>query len=735
MIRITAKTRIAFGQVCILVSVLLLAMILGLVPDRQGAITEGRAELCESMAVNTAILMDRGDVPGVNVALESAVARNSQILSLALRRADGKAMVVVGDHERNWVMDGAGKSVDTQVQVPIRAGESKWGALEVRFRPVVARGPWAFFKNPWTLLLSFVGVASFILFYLFLRKMLQHLDPSKVVPGRVRNALDTLAEGLVVLDRSEQIVLANESFATAVGVESQKLLGEKVSDFDWQAVDADEQADLVYPWTKAIETQGAISGSELGLETADGRHRMFIVNTQPVLGQDGKYRGVLVSFEDVTTLEEQKVELRIAKLAADDANQAKSDFLARMSHEIRTPMNAILGFADLLRRGFDANEDERQEYLQTIHSSGRHLLNLINDILDLSKVEADKLEVELQPCSAYAIVADVVTTLGTKAQEKGLKLDLRVEDRIPNTITTDAGRVRQIVTNLVGNALKFTEVGNVTVVLRQAGSQAQPQLAIDVVDTGIGMTPEQVEKVFNPFEQADSSITRRFGGTGLGLAISLRFAEALGGGITATSAAGKGTTFTVALNTGSLEDSSLCTGEELAATTRATDTDTADLATSLPTSRILLADDGEANRRLISLVLERAGATVDTAINGQEAVNAATTEQYDLVLMDMQMPIMNGYEASTRLRELGYEQPIIALTANAMKGDEKRCLDAGCSGYLSKPIDMDRLVATLAAILGRGETQTAPAKPATTPAPATTPEIAATPSPTGNQLV
>ena len=236
----------------------------------------------------------------------------------------------------------------------------------------------------------------------------------------------------------------------------------------------------------------------------------------------------MVSFEDVTQLEENKVELRKSKEHAEAASRAKSDFLANMSHEIRTPMNAILGFTDLLQRGLYDNPDEQSEYLGTIHSSGTHLLDLINDILDLSKIEAGKLDLEMTDCSPLHIFSEVINILKVRAQEKGISLELIVEGTIPETIQSDPVRLRQVVTNLVGNAIKFTETGGVKIVARWIDDR-QPKLEFDVIDSGIGMTDKQVARIFEPFVQADSSVTRRFGGTGLGLSISQKIIEALDG--------------------------------------------------------------------------------------------------------------------------------------------------------------------------------------------------------------
>ena len=387
-------------------------------------------------------------------------------------------------------------------------------------------------------------------------------------------------------------------------------------------------------------------------------------------------------------------DLMRAKNAAEKASRAKSEFLANMSHEIRTPLNAILGFADLLRRGAETSATERREYLETIHRSGRHLLSVINDILDLSKIEAGQLQVEHLECSPSQIIAETISVLRVRAREKGLTLDYHWTGPVPESIVTDPARLRQLLLNIIGNAIKFTEQGGVQVVAQIVNGDA-PKLVVDVIDTGIGIPQHKLAQIFDPFCQADSSVTRRFGGTGLGLTICRRLARALGGGISVQSDSGKGSIFTIAIDTGPL-DKFHAEGTPTTDLRRAAPDGNEPAPVSLASRHILVADDGDSNRRLIQIVLQRAGAKVVTVANGREAVNAATSQEFDLILMDMQMPVMDGYCAAGALRERGLTTPIVALTAHAMKGDREKCLAAGCTGYLTKPIDLDRLAAALA---------------------------------------
>jgi len=386
--------------------------------------------------------------------------------------------------------------------------------------------------------------------------------------------------------------------------------------------------------------------------------------------------------------------LETAKATAEASADAKSTFLANMSHEIRTPMIAILGYTDLLADP-SVEKSAHAEYLHTVQTNGRHLLSILDDILDITRIESGNLSIKSAPCSLREITHDVHEMIKLRANEKSLAISVDHTEDCPQSIQSDPTRIRQILLNLASNAVKFTETGSVRISTRLEGNPSAGTAAIHfaVQDTGIGIFPGDQETLFDSFTQADSSSTREYGGTGLGLSISKRLANMLDGDITFTSTHGEGSTFEFVLPL----------KETLAATdcpTPAIDQDkpeNKDSHASPLIGKILVAEDFAPTQRLIAALLRKAGATVNVADNGKDAVdrtNEATdqSEPYDLIIMDMQMPVLDGYRATERIRTMGHAGPIIALTAHSSDSDREKCLRAGCTDYATKPIDRRRLI-------------------------------------------
>lgn len=426
-------------------------------------------------------------------------------------------------------------------------------------------------------------------------------------------------------------------------------------------------------------------------------------------------------------------ESKTAKDEAELASRAKGAFLATMSHEIRTPLTAIVGFGDVLLDP-TSSSDDRVSATSTIRRNASHLLLLINDILDMSKIEAGKLDVERIACSPIQILHDVEQMLAGKAVEKGLTYKTWSEDALPSQIVSDPTRIKQALLNLVGNAIKFTNKGSIRVIA--SCNEKAGTLSIRIEDDGIGISVEQVQKLFSPFAQADNSMTRRFGGSGLGLYITRNITERLGGRLTLDSEPGLGSVFTLTLPIGEVTNASWAYLEKremsyIAPPKRNEQDSRPQLAASiLPNAcpvpyahtqpqlqnassqlsgRILLVEDGVDNQRLISLILKKAGATVEIAENGEVGLRMAleawkANKPYELILMDMQMPVMDGYTASNELRNQRYPFQVVALTAHALKGEQRQCLEAGCDACLTKPINKPMFLAEVAQRMGAAST-------------------------------
>lgn len=450
------------------------------------------------------------------------------------------------------------------------------------------------------------------------------------------------------------------------------------------------------------------NGSEVEIEALARKHHEYFASGESyvTLAENGQW--VRVTFRpmpngmtaavsvDLTQERARARELQRAREAADAANIAKSAFLANMSHEIRTPLNGIIGMAQVMM-GTQLTTEQR-EFMTILIESGQALTHLLNDVLDFSKIEAGKMAIAPADTDVHALLKRIALLWRPRAEEKGLSLSLAFDADLPRMIRIDAMRVQQCIANLVSNAIKFTEEGSVRIFAHVRESGGEPELAIDVSDTGAGMDAGTLQRLFTPFVQADESIARKHGGSGLGLSIVRKLAEAMGGGATATSEPGKGSTFSVSFQYGRVEAAAIRTRESDGPAN-------AGERSSLRMSglRVLVVDDHPINRRLVELFLKAVDAHTVQAANGQEALDALAAQPFDLVLLDMHMPVMDGPETIRHIR--GSDQswsriPVIALTADAMSGDRERYLGIGMDGYLSKPICERELMSEIARVSG-----------------------------------
>jgi PAS domain S-box-containing protein len=464
----------------------------------------------------------------------------------------------------------------------------------------------------------------------------------------------------------------------------------------------------------------------------DGSTVWAELNLSWIVGPDGKPAGFLGVSRDITArkqaeqeqqqyarqLEEANRELERASIVAHEASQAKSEFLANMSHELRTPLNGVIGMTELLRN--TSLDEHQRQFVEACYASGRSLLGLINDILDFSKIEAGKLELEQHEFELAAVVRETLETMGYQAREKGLELVLQLDSQTPAHVVGDSTRIRQVLVNLIGNALKFTEQGSIMVRIAPAVlTPDRPAVRFEISDTGIGIPADRLGRLFQSFSQADSSTTRRFGGTGLGLAICKRLVELMEGRIGVESLAGQGSTFwfVIPLLPAPSPPGTVPGDSPSAATTQPSSAET------LRGRRVLLAEDNRVNQMFVREVCREFGIDCHIAANGQEALEAVAAERFDLLLMDCQMPVMDGFEATRRIRELesngtlAGHVPVIALTANAIRGDRERCLAAGMDSYLSKPFDPSQLLTAMGDVLTPQPAAAVPEANAPTPPP------------------
>jgi PAS domain S-box-containing protein len=494
-----------------------------------------------------------------------------------------------------------------------------------------------------------------------------------------RSLIESNIDALMTTDPHGIITDVNKQMEALTGCTRDELIGAPFKDCFTDPARAEAGI-------KRVLAEKSVTDYELTAQARDGKKTVVSYNATTFYDRNRKLQGVFAAARDVTERKRFELELQLATAAAESASRTKSDFLASMSHEIRTPMNAIMGIADLLAKTELTPEQDR--FVQIFRRSGDNLLNLINDILDLSKVEASQLDLERTGFSLSDHLEKVIEMVAPRAQEKGLSLACEIAPSVSNELVGDPTRLRQVVMNLLGNAIKFTQVGSVILTVEPQQDDAVPTaLRFTVTDTGIGIPADKLPHIFERFTQADSSTTRRFGGSGLGLTISKRLVELMGGRIWVTSQVDKGSTFAFCVP---FEAWSAVSRPEAAPVG-------AHSTAPLPPLHILMAEDSPDNCAIAMAYLQDTPYRIDVAVNGAIACQMFVAGHYDLVLMDRQMPVMDGLAATRTIRAWEKSEgraptPIIALTASALKGDRETCLAAGCTAYLSKPIKQDVLL-------------------------------------------
>jgi PAS domain S-box-containing protein len=493
--------------------------------------------------------------------------------------------------------------------------------------------------------------------------------------------LEATPTAIYLKDRQGRYVRFNKAFEKLFGVTRGQWIGKTVFDLMPDEAEALTAKDQELFCGRDIQTYEAAFTNRVTGETREGLYWKA-----PLTDARGEVSGLVGTILDITDKNRIEQELRDAKRSAEAASQAKSDFLANMSHEIRTPMNGVIGMTDL---ALDlVHNPTQREYLRIVKSSAQSLMVILNDVLDFSKIEAGKLTIEAVPFALSQTIEETLKTLRSRASQKGLVLDSSLQPGLPSDVVGDPVRLGQVLTNLCDNAIKFTGHGGVYVSVGAAlAVGGAHMLQFDVRDTGIGIPPEKQQGVFAAFSQADTSTTRRFGGTGLGLTICARLVELMGGRIWVDSVEGQGSTFHFTLQVQAAQG-----------VARTSPTDASDAPEPARTLQVLLVEDHPINQMLATTLLKKWGHSVVLAKNGQEAVNLFGTQDWDIVLMDMQMPVMGGLEATRLIRaaeRLGRHTPILAMTANAMEADRQACMAAGMDDHLAKPFNAQSLQALL----------------------------------------
>jgi len=532
---------------------------------------------------------------------------------------------------------------------------------------------------------------------------------------RYRTIFENSAVAIMLVDEQERLVSWNKRTKTLLDMEKEDLYAKPVKS--------------LYPaeeWEKIRANNSKRKGMQHHLETKVIKKSGEVIDVDVSLSvlkdSKGNTTGSISVISDITERKRTEENLKIAKEQAESAwieleqlnlqleasveranlmtqeavmaNQAKSQFLANMSHEIRTPMNGVLGMLELALD--EPLSDKVADYLRNAKLSADTLLTIIDDILDISKIEAGKISIEIIECSLKQLLSDIDALMCPQAEQKGIKFTISIDTPVPEQIRTDPTRLRQCLLNLLGNAVKFTDTGYVRIHIAGQGDKERATIRFDVEDTGIGIEPDKQKLIFEAFTQSDSTTTRKFGGTGLGLVITRNLVKLLGGTISLTSKPGKGSTFSLIVPAGVYIGTQPLITEFNRDQTRAKGASAVSVKFA---GKILVVEDDSVNQKTILAILKKVGLEADVANDGEQAVKKATDEHFDLILMDMNMPNLNGYEATKALRKKGLTISIIALTASVMKSDSDKCLAVGCDQYLAKPIDRKKFFETLAGYL------------------------------------
>jgi len=534
---------------------------------------------------------------------------------------------------------------------------------------------------------------------------IQTEDALRISEEKYRNLFETSRDAIYIMTRDGRYEDFNTAAEEITGYTRRELLDMNITD-----VHADPT--LAKQYQHVIDETGFIKDYEVIYRRKDGTFVHCLETTTVRHAPDGSIIGYQGIVKNISELKRMEGELRTAKIRAEDANRAKSEFLANVSHEIRTPMNGILGFTELLMEE-DLTKSQK-ESLAIIQESGETLLSLINDILDLSKIESGKMEIFPEEFDPYDLVEQVLVIIRPRAMKKGINLFLTPSNLTVKTVITDVDKLRHILLNLLGNAMKFTDEGFVEATVEVRTDDNGGRLVISIIDTGIGISKENQARIFEPFTQVDGGITRTYGGTGLGLTITRNFLNLLGGSLEIASREGKGSTFTIFLPV-SLPDPptfrpAISGRREILETIRQSEPEHIIPTSGATLGNILLVEDNEVNQRFISRLLSDGGFDVTLAQNGAVALEILSENTFDLILMDLQMPVMDGYEAIRYIKEDPNLSgvPIVAITAHAMKKDKKRALDAGCVGFLTKPIRKDALMAEVSVHTGISSVESGP---------------------------